>query len=214
LDGSTIEPSTPASAASKICARFELACRMLAAVEKCFEFIAFGLAEFDAIGYPSCVPPARWRPDEQLNRMSGVGPSAKTFTPKQGASIHLYPAGIAGRRRKPTFSDIFASLAFRSPDGVDALTLERAGFISGQPGVAHSIEVLINPKLLPELMRSRIQHVTITVTRYSSDVFFVSSTAICSNICRPYTGKRYIMSLDSLRETACVVAPLRRRSSP
>jgi hypothetical protein len=26
--------------------------------------------------------------------------------------------------------------------------------------------------------------------------------------------EKYIMSLDSLRETACVVAPLRRRSSP
>jgi hypothetical protein len=51
-----VEPSTPtvlaissslapASAASKISARFELARRMLAAAEKCFEFITFGLAE-------------------------------------------------------------------------------------------------------------------------------------------------------------------------
>jgi hypothetical protein len=33
-----------------------------------------------------------------------------------------------------------------------ALTLERAGFIGRQLRVAHSIEVLVDPKLLPELL--------------------------------------------------------------
>jgi Mn-dependent DtxR family transcriptional regulator len=32
------------------------------------------------------------------------------------------------------------------------LTLERSGFIKRQPGVARTIEVLIDPKLLPELI--------------------------------------------------------------
>jgi hypothetical protein len=32
------------------------------------------------------------------------------------------------------------------------LTLERAGFITRQPRVARSIEVLVDPKLLPELL--------------------------------------------------------------
>jgi DNA-binding MarR family transcriptional regulator len=32
------------------------------------------------------------------------------------------------------------------------LTLERAGFIRRQPGVARSIEVLVDPKLLSELL--------------------------------------------------------------
>ena len=32
------------------------------------------------------------------------------------------------------------------------LTLERAGFIRRQPGAARSIEVLVDPKLLPELL--------------------------------------------------------------
>jgi hypothetical protein len=32
------------------------------------------------------------------------------------------------------------------------LTLERAGFIRRQPRAARSIEVLVDPKLLPELL--------------------------------------------------------------
>jgi hypothetical protein len=32
------------------------------------------------------------------------------------------------------------------------VTLERAGFIRRQPGAARSIEVLVDPKLLPELL--------------------------------------------------------------
>jgi hypothetical protein len=33
------------------------------------------------------------------------------------------------------------------------LRLERKGFIKPQPGVARSIEVLVDPKLLPGLLR-------------------------------------------------------------
>jgi len=46
------------------------------------------------------------------------------------------------------------------------LTLERAGFLRRQPRVARSIEVLVDPKHLPELLRTPIQTVKITVQRY------------------------------------------------
>ena len=65
--------------------------------------------------------------DEQLNRMAGVSPSAKTFTPKQG---QVTPPSVHQM----------------------VLTLERAGFIRRQPRVARSIELLVDPKLLPELL--------------------------------------------------------------
>ena len=78
---------------------------------------------------------------------------AKTFTPKQGqylAFIHLY---TRLHRRPPAETDM--QEYFRvSPPSVHqmVLTLERAGFIKRQPGVARSIEVLVDPKLLPELL--------------------------------------------------------------
>jgi SOS-response transcriptional repressor LexA len=91
--------------------------------------------------------------DEQLNRMAGVSPSAKTFTPKQGqylAYIHLY---TRLHRRPPAQADIQQYFRVTPPSVHQmVLTLERAGFIRRQPGVARSIEVLVDPKLLPELL--------------------------------------------------------------
>ena len=97
---------------------------------------------------------SRWtNTDEQLNRMAGVSRSAKTFTPKQGqylAFIHLY---TRLHRRPPAETDM--QKFFRvSPPSVHqmVLTLERAGFIRRQPRVPRSIEVLVDPKHLPELL--------------------------------------------------------------
>jgi DNA-binding MarR family transcriptional regulator len=91
--------------------------------------------------------------DEQLNRMAGVSPSAKTFTSKQGqylAYIHLY---TRLHRRPPAEADIQQYFCVTPPSVHQmVLTLERAGFIRRQPGVARSIEVLVDPKLLPELL--------------------------------------------------------------
>ena len=76
---------------------------------------------------------------------------AKTFTPKQGqylAFIHLYT-----RLRPPAETDM--QQYFRvSPPSVHqmVLTLERRGFIRRQPRTARSIELLVDPKLLPELL--------------------------------------------------------------
>jgi DNA-binding MarR family transcriptional regulator len=126
---------------------------MLAAAKKPLKFAALGLAQFDPIAYiHPCLLLDRGM-DEQLNRMAGVSPSAKTFTPKQGqylAYIHLY---TRLHRRPPAETDM--QQYFRvSPPSVHqmVLTLERAGFIRRQPRVARSIEVLVDPKLLPELL--------------------------------------------------------------
>ena len=79
--------------------------------------------------------------------------AAKNFTPKQGqylAFIHLY---TRLHRRPPAETDM--QEYFRvSPPSVHqmVLTLERAGFIRRQPSVARSIEMLVDPKRLPELL--------------------------------------------------------------
>ena len=78
---------------------------------------------------------------------------AKTFTPKQGqylAFIHLY---MRLHRRPPAETDM--QQYFRvSPPSVHqmVLTLERRGFIRRQPRTARSIELIVDPKLLPELL--------------------------------------------------------------
>jgi SOS-response transcriptional repressor LexA len=78
-------------------------------------------------------------------------------TPKQGqylAFIHLY---TRLHRRPPAETDMqqYMQQYFRvSPPSVHqmVLTLERRGFIRGQPRTARSIELLVDPKLLPELL--------------------------------------------------------------
>ncbi len=91
--------------------------------------------------------------DEQLNRMAGVSLAAKTFTPKQGqylTFIHLY---TRLHRRPPAEADM--QQYFRvSPPAVHqmVLTLEREGFIRRQPRAARSIELLVDPRQLPELL--------------------------------------------------------------
>jgi Mn-dependent DtxR family transcriptional regulator len=85
--------------------------------------------------------------------MAGVSPSAKTFTPKQGqylAFIHLY---TRLHRRPPAETDM--QEYFRvSPPSVHqmVLSLERAGLVKRQPKTPRSIEVLADPKSLPELI--------------------------------------------------------------
>ena len=46
------------------------------------------------------------------------------------------------------------------------LTLERAGFIRRLPRTPRSIELLIDPTQLPDLLRSKAQSVKITVQSY------------------------------------------------
>ena len=85
--------------------------------------------------------------------MAGVSRPAKTFTSKQGqylAFIHLY---TRLHRRPPAETDM--QEYFRvSPPSVHqmVLTLERAGFIRRQPRTPRSIELLVDPGQLPELI--------------------------------------------------------------
>ena len=79
--------------------------------------------------------------------------TGKSFTWKQGqylAFIHLY---TRLHRRPPAETDM--QQYFRvSPPSVHqmVLTLERGGFIRRQPGTPRSIELLVDPRNLPELL--------------------------------------------------------------
>jgi DNA-binding MarR family transcriptional regulator len=87
-----------------------------------------------------------------MSQKSGVTRRAKGFTEKQGqylAFIYTYSHMF---RRAPAETDM--QRYFRvSPPSVHqmVLTLERAGFIRRQPGVARSIELLVAPQALPIL---------------------------------------------------------------
>jgi len=79
-------------------------------------------------------------------------PAVPTFTPKQGQYLAFIYAYTRVLRRPPAEADLQRHFGV-SPPSVHqmVLTLERAGFIGRQPGVARSIEVLIAPELLPVL---------------------------------------------------------------
>jgi Mn-dependent DtxR family transcriptional regulator len=84
--------------------------------------------------------------------MASMSRSAKTFTPRQGQYLAFIHAYMRLHRRPPAEADM--QKYFRvSPPSVHQmmLTLERAGLIKRQPGVARSIEMLIEPKHLPVL---------------------------------------------------------------
>ena len=130
----------------------ELAGCMLAAAKQRLEFGALDLAEFDPIAYIHACLLERGT-HEQLNRMAGVSPSAKTFTPKQGqylAFIHLY---TRLHRRPPAETDMQEYFRVRPPSVHQmVLSLERAGLIKRLPRTPRTIEVLVDPKDLPELI--------------------------------------------------------------
>jgi repressor LexA len=78
---------------------------------------------------------------------------AKSFTPKQGQYLAFIYAYTRLHRRPPAEADM--QQYFRvSPPSVHqmVLTLERAGWIRRKPRIARSIELLVEPKHLPELL--------------------------------------------------------------
>jgi DNA-binding MarR family transcriptional regulator len=84
------------------------------------------------------------------------------FTDKQGqylAFIHAYTLVMG---RPPAEADLQRFFAVTPPSVHQmVLTLERQGLISRKPGIARSIQVLINPEFLPVL-----QPVISSVQRY------------------------------------------------
>jgi DNA-binding MarR family transcriptional regulator len=78
--------------------------------------------------------------------------SSPSFTDKQGQYLAFIDAYTRVHGRPPAEIDL--QRHFRvSPPSVHqmVLTLERAGLIRRQPGIARSIEVLIDPECLPLL---------------------------------------------------------------
>lgn len=93
--------------------------------------------------------------------------SAPRFTEKQGqylAFIYAYTQVLA---RPPAEADLQRHFRVTPPSVHQMLlTLERAGLIRRQPGVARSIQLLVEPEALPTLRSTEIQTVKSSVQRY------------------------------------------------
>jgi DNA-binding MarR family transcriptional regulator len=99
-----------------------------------------------------------------MNQMSGG--RSPSFTPKQGQYLAFIDAYTRVNRRPPAEADIQRHFGVTPPSVHQMiLTLERAGFIRRQPGVARSIEVLIPSEDLP-VLQALIQPVKTSVPRY------------------------------------------------
>jgi DNA-binding MarR family transcriptional regulator len=93
--------------------------------------------------------------------------SQPRFTPKQGqylAFIHAYMLVLG---RPPAEADLRRHFRVSPPSVHQMLaTLERADLIRRHPGVARSIQLLIDPSALPPLQPSQNQPVKTSVQRY------------------------------------------------
>jgi len=93
--------------------------------------------------------------------------SAPGFTTKQGqylAFIHAYTLVMG---RPPAEADLQRHFRVTPPSVHQmVLTLERAGLIRRRPGVARSIEVLVDPDALPPLTPGHDQPVKSSVQSY------------------------------------------------
>lgn len=103
-----------------------------------------------------------------MNQMPDPCPAASppSFTPKQGQYLAFIYAYTQVLGRPPAEADL--QRHFRvSPPSVHqmVLTLERAGLIRRQPGVARSIQLLLEPEHLPILQPAENQTVKSSVQR-------------------------------------------------
>ena len=81
--------------------------------------------------------------------MSPPGPS---FTDKQGQYLAFIDAYTQVHGRAPAEADMQRHFGVTPPSVHQmVLTLERAGLIRRQPGLARSIQVLVDPDRLPRL---------------------------------------------------------------
>ena len=78
--------------------------------------------------------------------------SEKSFTDRQGQYLAFIDAYTRVHGRPPAETDMQRHFQVTPPSVHQMiLTLERAGLIRRQPGVARSIEVLVDPDYLPRL---------------------------------------------------------------
>jgi DNA-binding MarR family transcriptional regulator len=98
---------------------------------------------------------------------SGCSTGPQRFTDKQGqylAFIHAYTLVLG---RPPAEADLQRHFRVTPPSVHQmVLTLERARLIRRRPGIARSIELLVEPKRLPPLLPSTEQIVKSSVQRY------------------------------------------------
>ena len=90
--------------------------------------------------------------DDRIHDVPMSPPTAPSFTQKQGQYLAFIYAYTHVLGRPPAEADLQRHFGV-SPPSVHqmVLTLERAGLIRRQPGIARSIEVLIAPEFLPIL---------------------------------------------------------------
>ena len=121
------------------------------AAQQSRQFAALDLTQLDPIAYIHGGLPGL---EAALNRIGSVcHPSSDpSFTDRQGQYLAFIYAYTRDNRRPPAEADMQRYFQV-SPPAVHqmVLTLERAGLIRRQPGVARSIEVLVAPKCLPIL---------------------------------------------------------------
>jgi DNA-binding MarR family transcriptional regulator len=94
-------------------------------------------------------------------------PPRSRFAQKQGQYLAFIYAYTLILGRPPAHADLLRYFRVTPPSVNQMLiTLEREGFIRRQPGVARSIELLIDPETLPRLLPSSGQPVKTAVQRY------------------------------------------------
>ena len=91
--------------------------------------------------------------NQKLNQLlGGQTPEAPGFTEKQGQYLAFIWAYSQINGLSPAERDLQRHFHVTPPSVHQmVLTLERAGLIRRQPGVARSIELLVDPKRIPQL---------------------------------------------------------------
>ncbi len=104
-----------------------------------------------------------------MNQMPGacLTASAQRFTPKQGQYLAFIYAYTQVLGRPPAEADLQRHFRVTPPSVHQmVLTLERAGLICRFPGIARSIQLLVEPEVLPILRPAENQTVKYPVQGY------------------------------------------------
>jgi DNA-binding MarR family transcriptional regulator len=104
-----------------------------------------------------------------MNQMPGpcLAPPAPGFTPKQGQYLAFIYAYTQLHGRPPAEADLQRYFRVTPPSVHQmVLSLELAGLIRRQPGVARSVNLLVKPEDLPILRSTENQPVKSSVQRY------------------------------------------------
>ena len=127
---------------------------MLAAAHQRGEFTPLGFAQFDMVAYvhPGLLANREAQDESGYESIVWHVSPAPTFTNKQGQYLAFIYAYSPIFRQPPAEVDMQRHFQV-SPPSVHqmVLTLERAGLIRRTPGVARSIEILVEPEDLPVL---------------------------------------------------------------